>query len=91
MIKLVGLAALILFAAMAATNPHEDGHARAMVERAEQSCTGGGEIGSALCGGAASLATMGIHYEDHLIYSTARLGGVETFGMLGQVFIINKD
>lgn len=90
MIKVMVPAGLAILAVLAATNPHEDGHARALVERAKQHCSDGGQVGSALCGGAAAVATLGMAYDDHLLYSTARLGDVETIGALGQVMVIRE-
>jgi|AGTN01.1.fsa_nt_gi hypothetical protein len=88
MIKLMVPAGVAVFGVLAATNPHEDRHARAMIEHARQGC--GGEVARALCGGATALATLGVSYEDHLLYSTARLGSVETLGVLGQVLVVGE-
>lgn len=90
MIKVMVPAGVAVLGVLAATNPHEDGHARALVERAKQHCSESGQVGRALCGGATALATMGLDYNDHLLYSTARLGDVETVGALGQVVVVRE-
>lgn len=88
MIKLMVPAGVAVFAALAASNPHEDSHARALIDHARQKC--GGTLAGALCGSVAALATRGVSYEDHLFYSTARLGPVETMGALGQVVVVSE-
>ncbi|MEW5729724.1 MAG: hypothetical protein AB1918_17980 [Pseudomonadota bacterium] len=79
---------LALFAALAASNPREEHHARRMVERASQDCGRAGDLGRLMCGGMASLATAGMEYRDHVVFSTARLGSVETLGVLGRVLVV---
>lgn len=90
MIKVMVPAGVAVLGVLAATNPHEDGHVRALVERAKQHCADGGQVGRTLCGGATALATLGLRYDDHLLYSTARLGEVETVGALGQVIVVRE-
>lgn len=89
MIKVMVPAAIALLAALAATNPREDAHARAMVEHAKQRC-GDAEIARLLCGGATALASLGVVYDDHLLYSTARLGDTETVGVMGRVVLVSE-
>ncbi len=82
-----GAAAFLL--ALAATNPSEDAHTRAMVEHARGTC-GDAQLVKGLCGGIASLAAgLSLHYEDHLLYSTAELGDIRTLGLLGRVMVIS--
>lgn len=87
MLKLMVPAAAVVLAVLAATNPREEAHARAMVQHARQACGDGVRL---LCGGLASLATLAIDYDDHLLYSTARVGEVETIGVLGQVVVVGN-
>ncbi len=79
---------LALFAVLAASNPREDHHVRRLVEVARQDCDGGGDLGRLACGGLARLAAAGMDYQDHVLYSTARLGATETVGVLGQVLVV---
>lgn len=81
---------LALFAALAASNPREDHHARRLVEHAGQHCGRAGDLGRLMCGGMATLATAGMEYRDHVVFSTARLGSVETLGVLGQVLVVTE-
>lgn len=86
MIKSLALC-LALFAALAASNPREDDHARRMVEHSRDGCRQAGELGRLMCGGATMLATAGMDYRDHIVFSTARLGEVETVGVLNRVVV----
>jgi hypothetical protein len=89
MLKLMVPAAAGMLAVMAATNPREDDHARAMVSHAQAGC-GSSKLSQLLCGGATALASLGVAYNDHLLYSTARLGNTETVGAFGQVFVVKE-
>ncbi|HTH18242.1 MAG TPA: hypothetical protein VL974_16410 [Magnetospirillum sp.] len=86
---IVPAGAVLIVAGLAATNPHEDAHARALVQNARKTC-GDVAIAKALCGGAVALASVGLRYEDHLFYSTARLGDVHTLGVAGQVMVLSE-
>lgn len=86
MIRTVALG-LAAFAALAATNPRQPAHVKAMVGHAEENC-GGEAMGRFLCGGLATLASAGVDYDDRLVFSTSRLGGIETIGILGQVVVL---
>lgn len=87
MIKSLALS-LALFAALAASNPKEDDHARRIVDHARQGCERAGDLGKLMCGGVAVLATTGMEYADHMVFSTARLGDTETLGVLGRVMVV---
>lgn len=90
MIKVaVPSAVAAMVVAMAATNPHEDAHARAIIAHSQQNC-GDNKLSRLLCGGATALASLGLVYDDHLLFSTARLGHTETVGALGQVFVVKE-
>ncbi|MBC7907987.1 MAG: hypothetical protein H7Y60_14750 [Rhodospirillaceae bacterium] len=89
MIKLMVPAAAGVLAMLAATNPHEDAHARAMVSNSQQGC-GDNAMTRLLCGGATALASLGVVYDDYLLFSTARLGQTKTVGALGQVVVIKE-
>lgn len=89
MIKLMVPAAAGVLAVLAATNPREDAHARAMVSHSQKTC-GDNQMARLLCGGATALASLGVAYDDHLLFSTARLGKTETVGVLGQVVVIRE-
>lgn len=82
MIKLM-VPAVAVFAALAATNPHQDAHARQMVAFARQTC-------GLLCGGAVALASPAVEYNDHLLFSTAQLGDTQTLGVLGKVLVVKE-
>lgn len=82
--------ALSAFALLAATNPHEDQHARALIEHARQGCADNA-LGKLLCGGMAALAAPSIGYGDHLVFSTASLGQSESIGFLGRVFVMDRQ
>ncbi|MBX9635885.1 MAG: hypothetical protein K2X44_12960 [Magnetospirillum sp.] len=88
MIKLM-VSAVGLLAVLAATNPHEDAHARAMVRHSQKSCSDNA-MARFLCGGATALASLGVAYDDYLLFSTARLWQTETVGFLGYVSVV-KD
>lgn len=79
-----GLATLM--AVLAASNPSETAHTRALVDRAKRSCLDN-RVVKEMCGGMASLASLALTYDDHLFYSTAHVGNVDTVGFLGQVFV----
>lgn len=83
-----GVAALAL-AVLAATNPDETAHTRAMVAYAKQTCLDSRMV-KAMCGGAMSLASLALAYDDHLLYSTAHLGNVETLGVFGRVMVVSE-
>ncbi|MBC7952256.1 MAG: hypothetical protein H7Z12_10630 [Rhodospirillaceae bacterium] len=89
MIKLMVPAAAGVMAVLAATNPHEDAHARAMVSHSQKGC-GDNAMARLMCGGATALASLGVAYDDYLLFSTARLGHTETVGVLGQVVVIKE-
>jgi hypothetical protein len=89
MIKVLVPAVLALLAVMAATNPDEPAHARAMISHAKGACTDNGMV-RALCGGLASLATLAVAYDDHLLFSTARIGDMKTIGALGRVVVVSE-
>jgi hypothetical protein len=80
---------LALLAVLAATNPDEPAHARAVVAHAKDACADNGAV-RALCGGLASLATLAVAYDDHVLYSTARIGEVKTVGALGRVVVLSE-
>lgn len=86
MIKSLTLA-LAAFAALAATNPKQDDHARKLVEHAQQGCAENA-LGKLLCGGMAALSTPAIEFTDNIVFSTARLGDAETVGVLGRVMVV---
>jgi hypothetical protein len=88
MIKLMAPAAVGVLAVLAATNPHEDAHARAMVNHSQQGC-GDNAMARLMCGGATALASLGVVYDDYLLFSIARLGRTETVGVLGQVVVVS--
>lgn len=89
MIKLMAPAAAGMLAVLAVTNPHQDAHARAMVNHAQKGC-GDNAMARLVCGGATALASLGVAYDDYLLFSTARLGDTETLGVLGQVLVITE-
>ncbi|MGE5477564.1 MAG: hypothetical protein ACM3Q1_12970 [Bacteroidales bacterium] len=82
-----GLAALL--AVLAASNPPETAHARALVEHAKKNCLNNNLVRE-MCGGVASLATLALAYDDHMFYSTAHVGNVNTFGLLGRVMVVSE-
>ena len=82
-------AAGVLFA-LAATNPPETAHVRAVVDHARGNC-GDSRVIKGLCGGLASLAAdMSLRYEDHLLYSTAQVGDIQTVGIFGRVVVLSE-
>lgn len=90
MIKvIVAVAAVAVLAVLAATNPDETAHTRAMVAHAKQTCWDT-RMAKVVCGGAVSLASLALSYDDHLLYSTAHLGHVETLGLLGRVTVVSE-
>lgn len=86
MIKKAAIAIVAVVAVLALTKPTEQAHAQRLVEHAKESC-GDNALSRALCGGVASIATAGLRYDDHLLYSTAELGDNRTIGALGQVLV----
>lgn len=85
----LAIIALSLFAILAATNPREDEHARALIGHARQGCADSA-LGKLLCGGMAALASPSIDYRDHMAFSTAGLGDSQSIGVLGRVFIVDR-
>lgn len=83
-----GFAAFL--AVLAASNPPEAAHARALVEHAKKNCLNNSVVRE-MCGGVASLATLALAYDDHMFYSTAHVGNVNTVGLLGQVFVSAEE
>lgn len=83
-----GVAALAL-AVLAATNPDESAHTRAMVAHAKQTCWDN-RMAKVVCGGVVSFASLALAYDDHLLYSTAHLGNVETLGLFGRVMVVSE-
>lgn len=81
--------AALLVAVMAATNPDETAHARALVNHAKQNCWDN-SLAREMCGGMASLANLTLSYDDHLFYSTARVGDVDTLGLFGRVMVVSE-
>ncbi|HLO75954.1 MAG TPA: hypothetical protein VK196_05805 [Magnetospirillum sp.] len=79
--------ATLLLAVLAATNPSEPAHTRALVEHAKKSCLDN-RLVKEMCGGVASLASLALIYEDHMLYSTAHVGDLETVGVLGRVMVV---
>lgn len=87
MLKMVVPAgAALLLVVLAATNPSETAHTRALVEHAKNGCVDNNFIRE-MCGGVASLASLTLDYDDHLFFSSARIGGMKTLGVLGHVYI----
>lgn len=82
-----GLAAML--AVLAASNPSETAHTRALVDHAKRNCLGN-PLAKEVCGGFASLASLALAYDDHLFYSTAHVGNVETVGVVGRVFVVEQ-
>lgn len=82
MIKIM-VPTMAVLVALAATNPREDAHARQMVVSARQHC-------GLLCGGVVALASPAVEYDDHLLFSTARLGDTQTVGALGRVVVVTE-
>lgn len=80
----IGLAAFM--AVLAASNPSETAHTRALVDHAKHTCLDN-RLVKEMCGGMASLASLALTYDDHLFYSNAHVGHVDTFGVLGKVFV----
>lgn len=90
MLKIAVPAGLALaLAVLAATNPSEQAHIRALVEHARANCLDN-RLVREMCGGVASLATLALHYDDHLFYSTASIGGIRTIGVLGHVTVVSE-
>lgn len=89
MLKMVVAGTALLLAVLAATNPSETAHTRALVEHAKQSCADNRFIRE-MCGGVASLASLTLEYDDHLFFSNARVGGLKTLGVLGHVYTISE-
>lgn len=87
---LAPLGAACVLVAMAATNPAETAHTRAMVEHARATC-GDAQLLKGVCGGLASVAAgLSLHYDDHLLYSTAELGKTRTLGLFGRVIVVSE-
>lgn len=82
-----GLAAVLVV--LAASNPSETAHTRALVGYAKHNCLDN-RLVKEMCGGFASLASFALVYDDHLFYSTAHVGNVETVGVLGRVTVVNE-
>lgn len=82
-----GLAAVL--AVLAASNPSETAHTRALVDHAKRNCLDN-RVVREMCGGFASLAGLALTYDDHLFYSTAHVGNVETVGALGRVVVVSE-
>lgn len=82
-------ATALLLAVLVASNPDETAHTRAMVAYAKQTCLDNRMV-KAMCGGAMSLASLALTYDDHLLYSTAHLGEIETFGVFGRVMVVSE-
>lgn len=90
MLKMVVPAAAgLLLAALAATNPSETAHTRALVEHAKKRCIDNRFV-RGMCGGIASLASLALQYDDHLFFSNARVGDSETLGVLGHVYFLSE-
>lgn len=90
MLKLaIPTGAALLVTAMAATNPDETAHVRALVDHAKRNCWDS-SLAREMCGGMASLASLALSYDDHLLYSTARVGSVDTVGVLGRVMVVSE-
>lgn len=89
MLKMMIVAVVGLLVAALATNPDETAHSRAMVQHVKAKCADN-TMARALCGGVASLATMGVVYEDHILYSSARMGEIETLGVFGKVMVVDE-
>lgn len=86
---MVPAGAAVMLAALAATNPDQTAHTRALVDHAKQSC-GSNLLVKEVCGGFAGLAGLGLSYDDHLFYSTAHVGEIETVGVLGRVMVVSE-
>lgn len=87
---LAPLGAAGVLVALAATNPPESAHTRAMVDHARATC-GDARLLKGVCGGLASVAAgLSLHYEDHLLYSTAELGDIRTLGLFGRVMVVSE-
>lgn len=82
-----GLAAVL--AVLAASNPSETAHTRALVDHARHTCLDN-RLVKDVCGGFASLASLALAYDDHLFYSTAHVGKVETVGVFGRVMVLSE-
>ena len=89
MLKMVVAGTVLLLAVLAATNPSETAHTRALVEHAKRSCADNRFIRE-MCGGVASLASLALEYDDHLFFSTARVGTMKTLGVLGHVYMVSE-
>lgn len=89
MLKIAVVTVVALLVAALATNPDEAAHSRAMVQYVKNKCAND-VMARALCGGMASLATMGVAYQDHILYSSARMGEIETVGAFGKVVVVSE-
>jgi hypothetical protein len=73
--------------ALVATTPGADDHRREAVAQLDAVCERL-PLGRNVCGNAMDLVGGNLRYSNHLLWSTGRLGRVETFGMLGQVVVV---
>lgn len=84
------LAATAVLAALALTNPREDDHRRTVIEHVRAQC-GQSVLARALCGGLMEFASANLTYGDYRIFSTGRLGHMETLGVLGKVVVVREE
>jgi hypothetical protein len=88
---LVGVAfGLAAMGVLATTCPGAEAHRAAVVERVRMSC-GESMFVRALCGSLVQFAGSNLRYRDWHLFSTGRLGQMETFGALGQVVVVKED
>lgn len=89
MLKVVLPVGAVLLFAMVATNPSEGDHTRVLAAHMKRVCW---DVRAAKpqCPDHLSSTHFGVVYDDRLLYSSARLGEVETLGLFGQVMILSQ-
>ncbi|MGE5503477.1 MAG: hypothetical protein ACM31L_03550 [Actinomycetota bacterium] len=79
----------VAMVALAATNPGPQDHRRIVVEHAARRCSESPFV-KALCTGIVDFAAGHLAYRDWRLFSTGRLGQMETFGALGAVVVVRE-
>ena len=86
--KVAAALPVALAVGLAVTNPTEEQHQREMVSHLRANCLSAAQS-RPRCG-AALKGMAQVELDDHLFFSTARAGGVETFGALGSVVVVSE-
>ncbi len=76
-----------LAAALAVSNPGAEDHKQEAMTHVRNSC-GRSPLDRAACAKLAGMLDNTVEYRDYVLFSTGRLGGVETLGLVNSVVIL---